>query len=344
MATEFYTLAQLVQRQKGIEDYGKIFNDIEFRTPLLDMIPSRLIGDKHSVTVSMKTSIPMPQSVPYNAGMKPRHSSIESRSFDTYPYGDLCAIDEKMIRLMPGSAGDMMREEMQDAIEGFKCNMERSLFYGSLISDKGVKGLMDMMGDFMTTSADPNHNTTETREHSGTSVWIVCTQSDKMHMIYTGSNALSFGPEFRSLVKRPCADGVTMGDMPAVCRSFYVAPGFVMRNDCAAVRLVNVSDDHPLTDSLLARMVELLPNGLTPSAVIMNKHALATLQKSRAAQFTYQKKTSGSTPYASLPTDYEGLPIKVSDALINNETLVNLGKLKGELDIHLEQGASTIKR
>lgn len=343
MTKEFYTLAELIKMRKGIEDYGKIFDSIKFNTPLLDVIPSRVIGEKTEMTELVTISYPMPGAVPFNAGMTMDKSEYETRTHSTYPYADICKIDAKFVHAMPTQAGVMMRKEMKNKLQGFKANMERTLFYGSLVSAVGSKGLMDLMGDYMTISADNAHNSTATRTDGGMSVWLLCIDEDNINVNYTGSSALSYGPEQRGMLPALTVDGKE-GLMDAVYRSFNVTCGLALLNTGAAMRLVNVSADHPVTDSLIDTMIDSMPNGLKPTHIFMNRKARAILQAQRTAGFKYVKKTSGSTISADIPAEHNGLPILVTDGLLNDETDAALAALKDNDRVRLEKGQTAIKR
>lgn len=336
------TLAKLVQMREGTVDFGKIFDQIVYDTPFLDDIPSYVV-EGTNVTEMVAVSYPLATATPFNSGVMLSESDYETRNFETKPYSSVCAIDTKLITANPKMAGEFMVREIMNKVRGFKATMERTLFYGDYVSPYGAKGMINLMGDFMTMSADSAHNSTATRQHGGMSVWAAHVSPETMKMLYSGSKAVSFGPEKRETIMKKTADGKD-GMMEAVTRHMNVCPGVALLNNCAVARMVNVSADKPLTDSLLAELVNIFPTGLEPNVIYMSRQARYLLQQSRASKYVYQKKTSGATADADMPKEYLGLPIKVTSALINDETLQNLDALRNDTRIKAEQGGGKIER
>ena len=76
----------------------------------------------------------------------------------------------------------------------------------------------------------------------------------------------------------------------------------------------------------------------------MSRATRARLQQSRAESFVYPKGTAGKTPYAELPTEFEGIPIIVTDALLADETEANIAKLATLSSISAIKNTSNLKR
>lgn len=334
------TLANLVQ--KGDPIIGQIYKEVDFLTPFFDMLPAAVIEGTNSKEL-VTTAFPLSHAAPFNSGVRPFKSSYETRNFETKPYPAMAAIDTKLVHAFPRKAGEYMETEIYNRILGFKAMMELTLFYGSLVSPFGYLGVNDMMGDFMTISADSAHNTTDTRLHGGMSVWAAHINSKTMKMLFSGSSGIAFGPQRMETLPCDTADGQP-GYMEALVRHMNVCPGLALTDNCAVARLVNVSADKPLTDDLLSKLVNVFPNRLQPNVIFMSKEAAGLLQQSRSAKFVYQKKTSGETNSADFPTSYLNIPIKITSGLIEDETLENLDKLKNMIQIEAEQGHGKIKR
>lgn len=338
-AITYPTLAKLLQQHPGNVNYAQIYESVKYDTPLIDKMPAEVIAGVNKNDL-ISTSIPLIGAVPYNSGMRPFRSDYKTVNVQCHPYAGMIALDKKFVKPNPELAGQMMEREIRNGLRGIKINLERSLLYGKAISNFGMEGLVDQIGDYMTISATGNN---KSRVHKGSSVWILCLQEDMMHMVWGGSKSITFGAQKETPLPMETPDG-KMGLMTALTRDVDFHAGFQLLDDCAAVRIVNIDDDNPLTDALIARALEVLPEGRQPNLILTNRHARYLLQQQRAAKYTYIKGTSGSTPDASTPTDYEGLPIAVSSALLKDETEANLKKLKDVTAIKTERDITNLKR
>lgn len=83
-------------------------------------------------------------------------------------------------------------------------------------------------------------------------------------------------------------------------------------------RIANLTEDanKGLTDDLLAKGLEKFASSRPPTHIVMNRRSLRQLQISR----TSYHPTGAPAPR---PMEYEGIPIIVTDAIVNTETLLS---------------------
>ena len=105
--------------------------------------------------------------------------------------------------------------------------------------------------------------------------------------------------------------------MTALCRDIGGHLGIQVGSKYAAARIANLTADSGkgLTDSLLADALALCPSADQPTHIAMSRRSLSQLQKSRT---TY----SPIGAPAPRPSEYEGIPIVVTDSITNTETLL----------------------
>lgn len=336
---KYPTLATLLQQHPGNVNYARIYESVDYDTPLLDRIPSEVIpGTSKQELISI--SIPLIGAVPYNAGTQTFRTDYKTVNAETHPYQGMIALDKKLVHANQAAAGQMMEREIRSGMRGIKANLERSLFYGKKISPYGMEGLVDQIGDYMTISASGSNTS---RVHGGASVWMLSLSEDTMHMLWGNSRSIQFGPQTESLIPQKTAEGKE-GFMKAFTRDVDFSAGFQLLDDCAAVRLVNVTEDQPLTDELLSRMVEVFPEGRDPNLIITNRLARYTLRLYRQSKYSYVQGVSGQAADAHTPTDYEGIPIYTSSALLRDETEANLKALAAVNAIKNERDTTNLKR
>lgn len=93
-------------------------------------------------------------------------------------------------------------------------------------------------------------------------------------------------------------------------------PGLQVGTIRAVARIKKLTEDanKGLTDSLIYDMLSLFESGVKPDAIFMNRRSLKQLRKSRTA-------TNATGAPAPIPTEVEGIPIQVTDAILNTEAL-----------------------
>lgn len=338
-AINYPTLAKLLQQHPGNVNYSQIYDGVKFDTPLIDIMPAEVI-EGVSKQDQISTAIPVIGAVPYNAGMRPFRSDYKTVNVECHPYAGMIALDKKFIKPNPAGAGKLMEREIRNGMRGIKYNLERSLFYGKSVSNFGMEGLVDQIGDYMTISATGNN---KTRVHKGASAWILCIDDDMMHMVWGGSKSIAFGAQYEALLPVDTPEG-KQGFMKAICRDVDWHAGFQLLDDCAAVRIVNIDEENPLTDALIARALEVFPSGRKPTHIITEKNARYLLQQQRAAKLSYIRGTSGDTTDSNTPKDYNGLPLLVSDCLLRNETQNNIKKLAELTAVKTERDMTNLIR
>lgn len=85
-------------------------------------------------------------------------------------------------------------------------------------------------------------------------------------------------------------------------------------------RIANLNTANPLTDSLLAQLLSKFPVGKKPSHIFMNRTSAYQLQQARSVVTlgTLGGVSSGATTVtAPWPVEYQGIPIIVTDSIVN---------------------------
>lgn len=328
-----------IQRKNGpAQRDSQIVDQVAFAAPVLTELPAAVIkGTTYSYR--RRKSAPKVGPRPANKGVATYKTDYEEKNDQCFIYNGRIAIDEMVANADAEGPGAYLKDEAESHTQGLMCSLEQSFFYGKQLSQYGMPGLVDTIGDFMTLSAIEDVNQSGESQEGGASVWAIINDPKMLRLIFGNSKAIAFGP-----VRR---EGVQTGDgeeFTALKQDIGVWVGLSQRNEYAVARLMNISDDNPLTDSMLAKLLECFPSGYTPSKLVMNRHTRALLQKSRSTALVYPKMKGGSqVAYAPLPTEYEGIPIVVTDALLNDETAENIAKVASESHIFTKTSAP-IKR
>jgi hypothetical protein len=86
-------------------------------------------------------------------------------------------------------------------------------------------------------------------------------------------------------------------------------------NSCVRIKKVTEDAGHTLTDDLLAEAIMKFPVGWKPDVCFMTRRSLTQLRQSRTAV----NPTGAPAPFPDSTLD--GVPIKLTDAILNTETL-----------------------
>lgn len=332
------TILQLMQGAPATLE-KKVLEGVIFDTPVISKLPSRVIkGIRYEQLV--RTSLPLISATPYNTGVRPNNINYRTIDAKCYPYQGRVCIDKKLVHAEPEAAKRHTADLMKANVRGALASLEMAIFYGKGLDQHGTLGLNDLIGNYMTRSMTGNN---KERTHGGASVWALNLKEDMLHLVWGNSRTLAFSPQKEQDVPMLTADGKP-GMMPAFTWDFDFHAGLNQMDEFATARLVNESDANPLTDKALAELVNMFPSGHAPDVLVMTRATRQRLQQQRALSLSYIKKTSGSTPYADIPTDFEGLPIIVTDGLLVDETAEALAALREKTEITAEHDTNNLIR
>lgn len=113
------------------------------------------------------------------------------------------------------------------------------------------------------------------------------------------------------------ANGDSTGFMPVYFTPISGWYGLQIGSDLKSLaRICNLdATTKGLTDSLIYDAISTFEAGMGPTHIVMNRRSLSQLRKSRTA-------TNATGAPAPIPTEVEGIPIIVTDAIGNSETAV----------------------
>jgi hypothetical protein len=269
---------------------------------------------------------------PINAGAEVHKANLKTERAECFFYDGRIEVDKALILAEPENKHYLMADTAKATIEGTMFGLEQSLFYDTPF---GVKSLRSQLGDYMAISADPSINDESAWTAGGTSVWLLHVSENTVRLDWGNRKTLNFGPIYEALVSRPKADG-TPGMMKAVAQDCNFWVGVTVLNELAVGAVLNVSAENPLTDELIAKASELFPAALRPNLIVMNPGARSLLRQTRSKALTFVKGNKGQAAYADSPTEWEGIPIVVTDGIIANETPENIAAFVGKSEFSVD--------
>lgn len=223
-------------------------------------------------------------------------------------------IDEALLQADKATAGDLLAQEAAGAISGTSIAIGTQLYYGDTASGdaKGFVGLQKQsVGKW------PTGGTTST-----TSAYLVWLNPQGVAFTVGNDGAMIMPPWTRAIIT---PTSTTQKTVWATNLSFYI--GLQVASAQSVWRISGIADasTYGLTDARVAGLLSKVPlnrrNGLR---LFMNRTAAYTLQKARAT-LSYvadsgRKLVNDSGAFFSMPTESNGIPITVTDSLLDTET------------------------
>ena len=325
------TLADLMQRTGAPTLDRKIVDEVSIAAPLFNRLPGRVISGTN-YTYLKRDTLPKIGPRPINAGVEVHKASYKSANAQCYYYDGRIEVDKALIDADPEAKNLLMADEARATVKGTMFGLEQSLFYPE---ENGAPCLRQTIGDYMAMSADDDITDETAWTSGGASIWLLHVADDTLYNIWGNRKAVAFGPIDEESVIRPtgktdASGNAIMGSMRAKVQHCSFWRGFVQRNVFAVGAILNESAAHPLTDSMLAKAVDMFPAAMRPNLIVMNPASRSRLRASRSTAITYRKGQSGQTAYAVTPTEWDGIPILVTDAILNDETPANIAACMGK--------------
>lgn len=302
-------------KQKGNDVTVGLIEESILVNPEVRIFPARQITGTSYKTL-IRTGYPTARFRRVNEGVPRSKSTFENRTVECFIIDNQVAADKALADVWePGGAASYQMIESAGVLEATHRRVAKSIYYGN--SPAAVTaGLGDALGfpGFVDAYDNAAHEVDATGTTALTSVWAVKLGIKDVHLIAGGNTTLDLLPEWRiQTVYDADNNGFT-----AYVNSLMGWTGMQVGSLHSLVRIKNIGTDtnKGMTDSLGQQAIELFPSGVMPDFFIMNRRSRRQLQNSRQAVAVNGGRTANEVP---LPTDIEGVPLLITDALSNAE-------------------------
>lgn len=240
-------------------------------------------------------------------------STYDNRLVETFIMNPRWHVDRAIADKSEDGWQMLMADEAFGVFQGAVRQLGRQFYYGRSAAGvllggdaKGFQGLIDVY-DVTNRSVDAGGTTAAT----GSSVWAVKFGRNAVQWVY-GANG-SMDPTDVEI--RDIRDA-SSNPFSAYFQEMFVYPGLQIGSPIYMARIRKLTEDSgcKLTDARLSALVEKFPVGIRPDALFMTPRSRRQLRDSRTA-------TNDTGKEAPLPADYDGIPIVVTESLVNTEPL-----------------------
>ncbi len=276
------------------------------------------VGSKTAFKVHVRTGVPKPEFRPANAPAGFVASKYEQRNVELYNLSTVAFVDNAVLADCDDPEAKVLADEAAGVAQGALLSAGAQTFYGLRIDKNGFPGLNDYIDNTMLMSANAEKADTE----EGSSVYLVCSGPKGVQYRYGHDRILSLGKWDNYRLPATKEDG-TQGLIPGKAADFSTYVAMISLSKFAQARLKNLDAEHPLNDDLLADLIDTFPTGIKPTHFLMNRQSATQLRKSRqvvGVSVNGAKVNGGSFTSAPMPTEAHGIPIIITDSIVNDES------------------------
>jgi hypothetical protein len=297
---------------------GLIEASLKF-SPEAQIFPFRTIRGTSYKTVQ-RTGLPTVSFRSANEGVTPSKSEFSDKTVECFILDSQIEVDKAIADAYEDGAAAFQAIEATGVMQAAMRKLGSQVWYGTVNDAKGfpglkaftAKGATTLNGDAMTVDATGDTATT------ASSVYLVSFGNQNLQMV-GGQNSTFQLEDFRIQTITKSAKNLT-----AYVAGLTAWVGMQIGHENVVRRILNLTaqSGKGLTDLLLADAMATFPVGYQPDAIFMSRRSRAQLQKARTVTLFGQGTTRANQPLiAPVPTEYEGIPIIVTDSILNTDAI-----------------------
>lgn len=300
-----------------------------FRDNDMDLMVSDVLNDAPFLQVLAATTCPgntykyARETAAPAVGMRNANDGVENKKATREQVTvSLGIVDASFAVDVAVAKADVLGKEHAMAVEAMShlkqamFEVEQQILNGKVGNIAGAAGGFSGFAD--QTNLDENDDAmvidaTGTTAGTGSSVYLVRMGEGDVQCLWGQGGELEIGEE--SIIERA---GSSTGRFPAYYRPICGWAGVKIGSTYSVARIANLTADSGkgLTDTLIYNALALFPASRQPNVIVMNRRSLKQLRAARTA-------TNATGAPAPRPTEVEGIPIVVTDAISSTETLLS---------------------
>jgi major capsid protein gp7 len=310
-----------IAKANGTDPVVGLIDETSKAHPEITAVAARTIKGL-SYRTWVRTSLPTSSFRNANTGVAATKSTYENRTVDTFILNPRFEVDKAVADRYEDGAAAYLAIEANAIMESSFQQLSKQFYYGRTVTNNGIgdplghPGLIDAY-DSTNMVVDAGGTTANT----GGSVWLVKFGPQWVQWVYGADGLLS--------VSEPMLQRVLDGSSnpyDAYCQSLLAYPGLQVGTTRGVCRIKKLTADSGkgLTDVLLSQAISKFQVGVVPDAIFMSRRSRQQLQASRTVTLFGQggvKPSGGLATLAPIPTEYDGIPIMVTDAIQDTESL-----------------------
>jgi len=241
-----------------------------------------------------------------NEGVAPHKHTYENRLVETAILHPRFEIDKAVADAHEDGPEAYIAIENQGTLEGELQALCKQFYYGTSAGNaKGFPGLLAAVDSGLVVDAGG------TTADTGSSVWAVKFGPKDVAWVWGENGKLEMDP-YR--VESLADDDGNKFDGYVSTMTAYPGVQVASVYSIGRIKKLTAETGKKLTDAHLAELVSKFPAGMKPDVLLMSRRSRFQLQTSRTA-------TTPTGAYVPTPVDHDGIPIEVTDAILDTEAL-----------------------
>jgi hypothetical protein len=246
-----------------------------------------------------------------NEGQAAIKSTYENRLVETFILNPRWEADRAVADRAEEGVGQYLADEALGVLQAAYIRAARSIYYGNVSGDyqadaAGFPGFINAY-DSAAMEVDAGGTTADT----GSSVWAIREGRRDVSMVM-GQNGMMNMEDPRIETLLDDNSNPFTGYVQELLSYLGLQVGSV--DSVGRIKKLTEDSGKGLTDALLSSLLRTFPAGRPPTVIMMTQRSRYQLRDSRTA-------TTTSGAEASLPTEFDSIPIIVTDAIDNTEPL-----------------------
>ena len=306
------TLLDLAART-GSDPVIGLIEDVVQQAPELEtfpMVPKR--GTSYKVT--RRTGLPSSSFRDVNEGSIPSKSTFVQETKSMHFLDTQLEVDEALVKGDDREIGDVLADEASGAVAAGMLHLGSQIFYGVDADTKGFVGLQSLIagdGNYEIDAGGVNG--------ASSSAYLVEIGNKAVSMAVGLDGGLELKPwTLQQIIKS--GTGAAAKKLMAYVSNFSGYFGLTVPSAHNVYRVYGIDSTKPFTDALASQLFAKVPLGhRTNLRWYMNRATAYLLQSSRSSVANQPANNGGSPAFAPYPESCLGIPITVTDSLVQTE-------------------------
>jgi hypothetical protein len=290
----------------GRDDVAGLIEESIQAHPEIEMGAVRTIKGTQYKTL-VRTALPTVSFRNANEGTPAGKSTFENRLVETYILTPRFEADKAVADAYEDGPAAYIAMEASAQLEASMRLLGKQFYYGTG-SDGDAKGHPGLLGSVDTELVV---DAAGTAADTGSSVWAVKWGAQDVIWVYGQNGQLQLDD-----LRIQSIEDANGNRFDAYIQTLTAYPGMQVgsKNSIGRIKKITEEAGKTLTDDMMYDLLSKFPAGVRPDVFFMTRRSLKQLRQSRTA-------TNATGAPAPVPTEVEGIPIAVTDSILNTEAL-----------------------
>jgi len=309
------TLLDIAKLNGSDQTVGLIEENLSF-SPELERFPAYTISGT-TYKIVLRTSYPGVGFRNANEGVTGGFNEFEIRLAQCFLIDGQIRTDKAVADAYERGAAAYQAMDASGVTKQAFLEIGSQVYYGTTVDAKGFPGLLEIhtaLNNGIVVDAGG------TSAGTGSSVWGIKFGTDGVQMVFGRNTTLELGEWMTQQVTDAAGKYYT-----AYTNGLTGWVGMQVGSKYSIGRLKDATEDSGkgVTDARLGELLSKYPVGYRPDVWMMNRRGAFQIQTSRSSTVngTAAKSATGNEVWAPLPTESNGIPIVITDSIVNTETL-----------------------